>query len=166
MGSATFTWCCSPRFSYRIYGARLHYRTDSPWLPYIIIKILELGGAGFAIWQWLSPETNAPVMLIGTFIAGTGIVASTVANFNPALIPGLMPEKAPEETLEKTLFTQLVSIKNEGGQYVLQFRDKQGQIYSFFTSDAHNAVENSTCTLTVKDGKVQRFVPLSARTLD
>jgi len=143
--------------------------SESPWLPYIIIKIFELGGASFAIWQWLSPATNAPIMLIGTIIAVTGIVASSIANFNPMLL-GLTPEK-PEEELKKTLFAQLISIENrggenEGGQYVLQFRDKQGQTYSFLTSDALNAVENSTCILTVKDGKVQRFAPLSPRKLD
>jgi len=141
-------------------------KSDAPWLPYIIIKVFELGGASFAVWQWLSPATNAPVMLIGVLIAALGIVASTIENFNPAFFSGLSQENTPEETLEKTLFAQLVSIKNEGGQFALQFRDRQGQTYSFFTPDAPNAAENSTCTLTLKGGYVSRFAPLSSRKLD
>jgi len=135
---------------------------ESPWLPYIVIKILELGGASFAIWQWISPVTNTSIMFMGVLIAGAGIVASSIANFNPMLIPGL----APEKPLKKTLFAQLVSIENEGGQYELQFRDKQGQAYFFFTSDAINVAENSVCTLTVEGGEVRSFVPISPSTFD
>jgi len=132
--------------------------SDSPRLPHIVIKVLEMVGASFVTWQWLSPATNAPVMFIGVLTALAGAAASTAANFKPELIPGLTPERK--------LLSQLVSIKNEGGQYVLQFRDNQGQTYSFFTPDAPNAAENSTCTLTLQDGNVLRFVPLASRKFD
>jgi len=143
-------------------GLSCKTEADSPWLPYIIIRTLELGGAGFAIWQWISPVTNTFLMLMGVLVAGAGIAASSAASFKPMLLSGFMPEK----TLEKTLLAQLVSIKSEGGQYTLLFRDKQGKTYSFLTSGIPDLEENSVCTLTVKGGTVQRFVPLSPRRFD
>jgi len=117
-----------------------------------------MGGACIVVWQYSSPVTNTPIMLLGLFLAGSGFAASAVASFNPTFFS--------KSTPEKTLLARLVSIEEAGGEYTLLFQDTQGKTYSFIPSGIPDVEENSACTLTVKGGEVQHFAPLSARRLD
>jgi len=124
---------------------------ESSWAP-CIIKATEIGGACISVWAWLSPDADTTALFAGVFLVVLGGIAS--------LFP--MSFSAPEKTLFATLFMIKRGSVMSDKDYELLFQDKEGEVYSFFTSDTLNLSENSPCTLTVRGRKrkVLRFTPM------